>query len=481
MIAATQRRMGAALEFIEKATALAPSRADYVAQQARCLALLHHDEQARAAADRALALGPADALTLDTLGVVFSRLGDHRRAVDLFRAAVAQNPDHAGHAYNLAASLRFLGDFAAAEQAYEDAIRANPRLYRAHSALSGLHRQTRTRNHIERLEGLLAEAIGDVDGELHLRHALAKEYEDLGELSLAFEQLCRGKQRKRAALAYNLDQDRKLFATIERSFGPDTLARASAGDSNPAPIFVIGMPRTGTTLVERILSSHPDVTSAGELQDFALCVKQLAGTPTRRVLDPETVECSATIDPAALGRAYLERTRRFVESSVHFIDKMPLNFLYVGLIHRALPQAKIVCLRRHPMDTCLSNFRQLFAVDFSYYNYAYDLGDIADYYVLFDRLMTHWAQVMPGAMLEVQYESLVAEQERETRRLLEFCGLAWDPRCLAFEANDAPVATASAVQVREKLNSASVGRWRRYGDLLRPVAERLRAAGVRFN
>jgi hypothetical protein len=255
------------------------------------------------------------------------------------------------------------------------------------------------------------------------------------------------------------------------------LQQASRGVPGEAPIFVIGMPRTGTTLVERILSSHPDVSSAGELEDLALCVKRATGTRSPRVFDVETAERSAAIDHAAVGRRYLERTRRYRERTRRFVDKMPLNFFYVGLIHLALPEAKIVCLRRDPMDTCLSNFRQLFGLNFSYYDYAYDLADIAEYYLLFDRLIRHWRQALPGKLLELEYEQLVTAQERQTRRLLEFCGLPWDARCLRFEANEAAVATASAVQVRQTLHTDAIGRWRRYGDLLEPAAARLRAAG----
>jgi hypothetical protein len=159
---------------------------------------------------------------------------------------------------------------------------------------------------------------------------------------------------------------------------------------------------------------------------------------------------------------------------------MPLNFFYIGFIARALPKARIVCLRRHPLDTCLSNFRQLFAVNFSYYSYAYDLADIGRYYVMFDRLMAHWGRILPGRVLELDYEALVTDQEGQTRRLLAHCGLDWDPRCLAFERNVAAVATASAVQVRRKLYTGAIGRWRRYATQLEPLRRQLEAAGLSF-
>jgi hypothetical protein len=318
-----------------------------------------------------------------------------------------------------------------------------------------------------------------VDGELRVRHALAKEYEDLGEYAEAFRHLTLGRARKRAALDYRFAEDRAVFDSIERVCGPELFARSRPGVESDAPIFVVGMPRTGTTLVERILASHSDVASAGELQTFGVCVKRAAGTRSPRVLDPETVEAAAAVDFRAVGACYLDGIRPFVAAGTRrFVDKLPLNFFYIGFIHCALPHAKIVCLERDPLDTCLSNFRQLFAVGFPYYRYAYDLADIADYYIRFRQLIAHWHRVLPGVVLEVEYERLVANQERETRRLLDFCGLDWQEACLDFHRNPAPVATASAVQVREPLSPRSIGRWHRYAAELAGLRERLRAAGI---
>ncbi|HEX5047243.1 MAG TPA: sulfotransferase [Gammaproteobacteria bacterium] len=478
MTAAAEQRYAEAADEIARAIDADSTKAEYFAQHARCLALLKRETEARSAAERAQALEPRDALTLDTLGVVWSRLSEHERAAQAFRGAVLAEPGNAGFQYNLAASLRFLGRFDEAEHAYEAAVRSAPTLYRAHSALSDLRKQTPERNHLERLLGLLPGAAGDVDGELHLRHALAKEYEDLGDYDRAFAHLTAGKARKRRELGYSVDDDLALFARVERLFDERLLAAPAGGCGSEEPIFVVGMPRSGTTLVERILSSHSRVLSAGELQNLGICVKRMAGTPSRRVLDVATLERAANLDFDALGNRYIESTRPLTGAKPRFVDKMPLNYFYLGLIRLALPKAKVVCVRRDCLDNCVSNFRQLFAVTFSYYNYAYDLRDLGRYYAAFDRLMAHWERTLRGAMLRVQYEDLVQDPEAETRRLLDFCGLPWEARCLRFHENSAPVATASAVQVRAPLHDKSIGRWRRYAAHLGPLRETLAAEGI---
>jgi Flp pilus assembly protein TadD len=476
IVADARGQTGGAITWLRRAAALAPDRAEYHAQLARCLSKTRHSPEAVVAAEQALALAPQEALTLDTIGVVLSAANQHVRAAEVFRRATTLSPRRPEFQFNLASSLKFLGDFDGAEGAYEACLQADPHHWKAHSALAQLRRQTAGSNHIARLESLLPAAGDDADAGLHLHMALAKEHEDLGDYASAFRYLIAGKSRKRAALGYSIEQDRALFEAIERLF-PDPVD-SSAGSAGHDAIFVVGMPRTGTTLVERILSSHSQLRSVGESQNFALALKRAAGTRSPRVLDLETLERARSSDLPAVGRAYLDATRPAGAGSAHFVDKMPLNFLYAGFIRRALPGARIICLRRHPLDACLSNFRQLFALGYSYYNYAYDLLDCGRYYVLFDRLMAHWQRVLPGAMLGVSYEALVGSQEPQTRRLLEFCGLAWEDGCLHFEDNVAPVSTASAVQVRSPLYASAVGRWRRYSEETAELRSLLESAGI---
>ncbi|MCC7488970.1 MAG: sulfotransferase [Gammaproteobacteria bacterium] len=476
LVAAASGRFANALEFIDEAIRLDGRHAEYHAHRGRCLVALRRVGEAAAAAGHALALEPGDALTLDTLGVVFSHANDHARAARAFAGAVRLAPRHPGYQFNLGASLKFIGDFTGAERAFEAAIALSPRFWKAYSSRSELRRQTPEHNHVAALESLLANAAPDADGELHLRHALAREYEDLGDSARAFAHLAAGKARKRRAMAYDSGRDQALFDAVRAAFPAARLAVPAAAAADAAPIFVVGMPRTGTTLVERILSSHPSVVSVGESQNLPLALRRAAGGSAREVLDPGTLARCQDLDFAAIGREYLAATAP--PGAMRFVDKMPLNFLYVGVIRLALPSARVVCLRRHPLDTCLGNYRQLFSLGVTYYDYAYDLADTARYYLLFDRLMAHWRMAAPGFVHELSYEGLVADQQGETRRLLEFCGLPWDEACLHFQENAAPVATASAVQVREALNSRSVGRWRRYQAELAPARAVLEAAGI---
>ncbi len=466
------------LEAIDRALAIEPGRAEYHAQRARCLAILRRNAAARDAATRALALEPREALTFDTAGVALARVGAHELATSAFRRAASLAPQRADFLYNLGTSLRFLGDFTGAEQALEQAVRIEPRLWRAYSVLAELRTAAPSPERVERVRNMLAEVRDDVDGELHLRHAAATELEGLGDYAAAFAELEAGKRRKRSAVGYDFAADAALFERVETVCDAAFLARAGAGCADSTPIFVIGMPRTGTTLVERILSSHSRVGSIGEQSTFGGLLKRGAATATPNVLDPPTVSAAAGCDLAAVGRAYIETSRELCGDAPRFVDKMPLNLFYAAFIAAALPNAKIVCVRRHPLDTCIASYRRLFATGFTYYHYAYDLADIGRYYVAFDRLMRHWRHLLGDRFIELSYEALVAAQRGETARLLERLDLDWEEACMSFDRNARPVTSASAVQVREPLHGRYVGRWRRYRAALEPVIEQLRSAGV---
>lgn len=453
-----------ARELFDRASQLDNDSARFHAARAKLFATLNKQNDARKAADAAANCNLSDAFVADTIGVTYSRTGFHEKAVPLFERAVQLNAGPANFHYNLGASLQFSGAFEEAETAYRATIEREPQFYRAWSSLVSLKKQNADSNHLDDLKRLFEEWAEDPDAVLHLGHAVAKTLEDLGQYEESLNWLGKAKAPKRQSLSYDITSDLGIFRQTKES--SETLLEQSRSDE-PSPIFIVGLPRTGTTLVDRILSSHPDVVSAGELNTFAGLIKRATKTTSNLVLDAETMAATSNIDLQSIGQEYYASTRDLRRGAHRMTDKMPLNFFYVGLILRALPNAKIVCLRRDPMDSCLSNYRQLFSTGFSYYNYSFSLDDTAKYYAAFDDLMAHWRATVPSInFCEINYEDSVFEQENQTRKLLEFCDLDWNEACLRFHENVAPVSTASSVQVRQPLYSGSIGRWKKYGSAL---------------
>jgi len=464
-----------AVDLFDRAIAADGRHAGALAHKARSLIALLERDRAVEAAEAAAALKPQDAHSLDTLGVVFSRAGLHARAASFYEAAIQADPGPANYQYNLGAALQFIGRMEEACAAYEACLERSPNDTRALSAIVQITKQSESTNDLPRLEAAFSATASVPDDALRMGHALAKAHEDMGHAKEALAWLGRAKAAKWATISYDPKVDASLFdAAI--SLARELDSRPSCEDGQP--IFIVGMPRTGTTLIDRILSGHSLVTSAGELADFGLALKRRVRTPSSFVLDAETLAAASRTDPATLGKTYLESVRATLGLTGRFIDKLPLNAVYAPAILAALPNARVICLRRHPADTVLSNYRQLFATQFPYYNYAYDLAACAQYYVGFDRMIRHFRETLPADRFrEVHYEDVVANIEGETRSLLDFCGLDFEPACIAFHENKAPVATASSAQVREPLYTRSMGRWKRYEAGLGPALDVLEAAG----
>jgi tetratricopeptide (TPR) repeat protein len=468
-----------ALEMLRKATIVAPDNAKYAVRFAKALTVGLRNRDAAVAADRALALAPKDPRLLDMLGVIYSQIGAYSSAVMTFRMASKASPENPAYRYNLATALVAAGDLETAGTELEQCISLDPHYWRAHLTLSQLRRQTPENNHVVRLEELLAQVPRDppdTAGLVCMNMAMAKEYEDLADYPRAYDHLVNGKRAGSTHLNYSSRRDEEMFAAIIESFPAPVLA--ADGYPSDEPIFIIGMPRTGTTLVERIVSSHPDVHSAGELLNFGMALKNFSSSRTLALVDRDIIERARGISWHQLGETYLNSTRPATGQKPRFIDKLPHNFLYAGFIAQALPKAKIICLRRNPMDTCLSNFRQLFAPNSPYFDYSFDLLDTGRYYVMFDQLMAHWQRVLPGRILEIDYEALVDSQELHSRRLLNFCGLPWNDACLSFENNPSPVATASASQVRVPMYRTALRRWKKYEPQLHELLMLLEQSGI---
>lgn len=445
-----------------------------MAREAEISKLVARFANLRSAAQQAVAEHPNDARALFGAAMAFRIGGDFAAAHRLLQRLCELEPGNTHYYFECGATEEYLGKFDAARQSYSKAVQAEPLNYKARHGLVQLIPQTSVQNSIAELEAQFA--LPDTDGwrRLHLGHALAKAFEDLGDVETSFSWLKRAKEKRGALHPYAPGREERLAAVATASLGV-----SSSGWESSEPIFVAGLPRSGTTLVDRILSSHADVTSAGEIVNFAQLLKLMSGSPTPATLDADVFGRLAAVDFLKLGRLYIDSTRPLTGRAAHFVDKAPSNYFLAPLILRALPDARVVCMRRHPLDSCLSNYRQIFPFDDRYYDYVYDLESTAHKVVQFERLIERWRGELPAdRFLALQYEDLVADQEKHTRALLTFCGLPWDERCLAFQENAAGVSTPSARQVRSAMNSAAVGRWAKYGSLLDPAREVLMAAGV---
>ena len=475
VLAADHDNPGKAAELFGRAAALDLADARASAHLARCLMILNRRDEALAHAQAAEARQPGDADTFYTLGQVFSRAGQPDRAIGFFEAAVARAPAQASYACHLADARQVSGDLAGAEAAYAQALALDRALYQAWSARVQLRPQTLDANFLAELEAQFA--VAGADGRLHLGHALAKTHEDLGNPAIALDWLFKAKAAKGRQVGYDPGADAALFAAAQATC-PDRLARPGGGLSD-RPIFLVGLPGTGLALVDRILSSHPEVTSVGGRTDFGQILQRMTGSPEAFGLDETTLEAASQMDLRKAGGAYLQSLGARVPGQGHFVDRAPLNVFYAGLICRALPDARIICLRRHPMDACLASFRRLFPAGSVHFDYAYDLAHTGVYFAGFDRLITHWRNVLPAdRFCELAYEDLVAEPEGETRRLLDFCGLNVVTPGLALGETAAPGGRTVSVPPYVPVHTGAVGRWRLYGSGLAPLRAALTANGV---
>lgn len=411
-----------------------------------------------------------DAVLWQQIAEYYTHCAAHADALRCCERAAALAPDARTVLYNLGAAQIAMGAFADAEHTLDTLLVRYPRDFDAYVNRSSLRRQTRADNHIDALQVLLTQ-FGDSAAVVPLNYALGKEYEDLDDYAAAFAYYQRGASRRRARLQYRVEGDEVAIARIIAVFDRRLLARRRPA-AEPGPIFVLGLPRSGTTLVERILSSHSAVGSLGEIHDFAFSLLRALGRGGDKL---SLIERSATLDFARLGDIYRRALAGYGRGEIYLIDKTPLNFLYLGLIHLALPGARVIHVRRHPLDSCLAMYKTLFRAG---YPFSYDFDDLARYYIAYHRLLQHWRSHIPESFIDVDYETLVAGQEPTTRRLLDYCGLAWEPGCLNFHHNPAPTATASARQVRQPLYRDAAGRWHHYAQQLEPLAAQLRAAGI---
>lgn len=452
-------------------TTLAPQYAAAWAQLARLYLRLGHVRRADQALENAVAHQDGNPAVQDLIALCYGLLGDQEQAAPWHDRAVAAQPRHVPMLVNQANNQMFRGHLEEAQTTVRRALAEQPTNPNAHWLLANLRRATDD-VHVRELRGLLAERRLSDRGRAFLSYALGKELEDLEAWDDAFEAFAAGARARRRTVDYDETAEAQMFDALAAELTPEWLAGRPAGLADPAPIFVVGQPRTGTTLVERIMVSHSQVHSAGELRQFGACVRRLADYQGPRRDSAELVRAAAGIDPEQLGRAYLMTTERLRGDRPRFVDKLPPNYRYLPLVLAALPRARVVHVQRDPLDACFASFKQLFA---DAYPHSYEQGEMARHHVRYYRLMETWRRYFPGRFLDVSYENVAAHPESEARRLIEFLELPWEDACLRFHDSGTAVTTASAVQVREPAHTRSVGRWRRYQQQLQPMVDVLKA------
>ncbi|MBV8751461.1 MAG: sulfotransferase [Hyphomicrobiales bacterium] len=464
-----QRRLDEALALVTQSAIINPRNHETFTLLAAVEVARREFARATAACARALELHPGQAEALNILGRIAYEEGRNDEAITHYREALARDPKLAAAHNNLGSVLRERGEIEAARSAFRTAIELEPRLAIAFLNFADLHRFAPGDAVLAAMEELAGNPAALTESEqIWLAFALGKAYADLGDHAHSFQHLLLGNNLKRQQIFYDESATLAHFERIRAVFTKERMAERSRGEGSPTPVLIVGMPRSGTTLVEQILASHPKVFGAGELPDLPTLTANL-----RDGGGADYPDCIAAIDRAELracGEAYVDGLRRRAPDAACITDKLPANFANLGLACLAVPNVRIVHVRRDPLDTCLSCFSKLFAQD--QLHFAYDLAELGRYYRAYARLMEHWRTVLPpGRMLELQYEEVVADPKPHARRLLAHCGLEWDAACLRFHETRRPVRTLSAVQVREPLFRRSIGRARPYKEWLGPLLE----------
>ena len=411
---------------------------------------------------------------LDMAGVTFERLGLHERALRCFAAACDLQPTTPIFQEHLASSKVNNGDVDEAISIYEALLKKYPRHQRNHYELSRI-RQAKDESHILEMKAL-AEGLGNQPSRtVFLNYAIGKELEDLNQWEEAFDYYRLAGDAATKASRYDVTKDQEIIQNIMETCDAQWLSNSPVKKprtgNNSTPIFIVGLPRSGTTLLERCLSNHSAVESAGETFFMQKALFEVSQTQERH-LSPAVIKDAAEAPPEIIGEAYLKFIKYRLSGTSYFIDKLPENYFNLGFIAKSMPDSKIILMNRNPMDSCFAQYKQ------SYFRYAYNLKDLGEYYIAYNNLINHWRDVLGDRIIEVDYEDLVIDNKKVMQETLESLGLDFEIGCTHPEKNTSPVSTASSAQVVEKVHSRSINKWRNFQAQLRPLERRLREADI---
>ena len=468
------KRIDEALASFDRAIALKPNFAEALNNRGIALQGLKRFNEALASYDRAIALKPDIGEAFNNRGNVLKELNRFDEALASYDQAIALKPNNAEAFNNRGLALTELGRLAEAQQSTEQAINLAPRRAPYYHTLGNIIRFVAGDPRVTAMEELSRDAESlSPDDRIELHFALAKAYEDLGQPENAFSQLLAGNALKRRQIIYNEATTLGTMCLAQEIFTSEFIRmRSDAGNPSSVPVFIIGMPRSGSTLVEQTLASHPQVFGGGELRYFRGAVDDVRTKLGGLVTSPMLKTAITDEDFREIGTRYLAEIEQLASQAARITDKMTGNFILAGLIHLALPNATIIHTVRDPVDTCVSCFSKLFGE--GELSYSYDLAELGRYYRHYQALIAHWHRVLPpGRILDVRYEDVVADLEAQARRIVAHCDLEWDARCLAFHQAERPVRTVSAMQVRQPIYNTAVGRKRVYEQFLNPLSTEL--------
>jgi tetratricopeptide (TPR) repeat protein len=458
-----------AIEPINSALALNAAHPETLIAQAQLLQVNHQFEDAEKAALQAFELDSANRKNLCMIAAIYSRENLIEPAQVFYDKALTLEPNDTTALLGKGRAYIQSGDFKQAKTAFNQALPTPDSNISARCQLVQMDRIAADNQHLAALINADKSNTLTSNQRIHLNFALGKCYHDTQQFDLAFQHLLLGNQQKRAKIQYDFTTTEQVFNQIQTIFSADFIAQHHGfGLSSTQPVFIIGMPRSGTTLTEQIIASHPDVYGAGELH-YLLNIAHQFNQPHAPF--PKNLQSLSPEQTQALAQSYLTQLQKNSAAAQRITDKMPSNFLLLGLIHILFPQAKIIHVNRHPVATCFSGFQQQFAHG---QHHSYDLSELGQYYRQYHQLMSHWRRILPSdCFLDIQYESIVEDIENEARRLIQYCGLSWSDDCLDFHRHARPIKTASLVQVRQPIYRTSLASWQHYESQLAPLIKEL--------
>lgn len=419
-------------------------------------------------ANMLIKLEPDSPRPMTLLAAAFASSGDHEKAIDIYDQTLELFPDHVSAMCGKGNSCRTFGRAEDAIAAFRQSIETNPFHAEPYWSLANLKTFKFEQEEVDKMIELEGDERIPELGQVQLNNALGHEFHNRKEYDRAFEYLERCNSLRRIQEYYDPVENEELVSMMISTFNPEFIAEnADKGDQDGAPILIVGLPRSGSTLLEQILSSHSEVEGTYELRDLAQTTRLMPEIRAKGIVYPSNITHIDQSKFKELGGRYINKTQRHRSDLPYFTDKNPNNFMHIGFLHLTLPNAKVINARRHPLDSCFGSFKQLFA---SGQSFTYDMIELGEYYLQYQRVMDHWHEVMPGKVLDVQYEDVVADTETQIRRILDHCGLGFEESCLNFHQTDRAVKTASSEQVRQPIYASSVHTWRHYeehlGDLI---------------